>query len=737
MCSDTSVGRKQNEDVSSHDLGFPATTDPEVLVQRFELGHSDDAITVVFSTYQSIDVIHAAQQGISQQEAAGQHSAAPAHTSRLPEFDLVICDEAHRTTGISQPGADDSAFVRVHDNAFIQAAKRLYMTATPRIYVEDSRAKAAQDGVKMYSMDDESQYGPEFHHLGFGRAVELGHLSDYKVLILAVDEGSVASSFQQLLSEDGDLNLDDVARIVGCWNGLSKRGVNGTRLSITDDAPMNRAVAFARNIKESKAIADQFEKVGQELLVSRSDAQSALEMQAQHVDGTFNVLERSRCLDWLQILDSGSLSTIEWQRITPNDYGDGINQRDPHYEQYPLIGDKRTNTKETIFDVYGRGIEAGRDAWVYSSLKAEVSTNIARIIDFYNSEVDRWVSAGSPLPAEDFIDFDPQKISWTLSLRNALRQRKKLSFSEEKIRVGLYRPFNRQYGYFDRLINHAPGITPGLFSGSESDNFGFYLTSPSTHYPSFSVIATDLIPDLHLHDTGQLFARYAYRDLGDDGLFTGRQKVDNITDWALSQYQAAYGADVSKDDIFFYVYGLLHSEEYRTRYAADLRKALPRIPQVPGKERFDAFVKAGRQLSRIHIGYEDVQPYPLTAELATVLPEDEYELYAVTKMRYGGKAGAWDKTTIRYNPYITITGIPEEAQRYMLGSRSGLDWILERYKISAHKASGIVNDPNDWSREHGQPRYIIDLIGKITAVSLETMEIVDNLPDLGDSTGTE
>lgn len=517
------MGRKQNEDVSSHDLGFPATTDPEVLVQRFELGHSDDAITVAFSTYQSIDVIHAAQQGISQQEAAGQHSAAPAHTSRLPEFDLVICDEAHRTTGISQPGADDSAFVRVHDNAFIQAAKRLYMTATPRIYVEDSRAKAAQDGVKMYSMDDESQYGPEFHHLGFGRAVELGHLSDYKVLILAVDEGSVASSFQQLLSEDGDLNLDDVARIVGCWNGLSKRGVNGTRLSITDDAPMNRAVAFARNIKESKAIADQFEKVGQELLVSRSDAQSTLEMQAQHVDGTFNVLERSRCLDWLQILDSGSLSTIEWQRITPNDYGDWINQRDPHYEQYPLIGDKRTNTKETIFDVYGRRIEAGRDAWVYSSLKAEVSTNIARMIDFCNSEVDRWVSAGSPLPAEDFIDFDPQKISWTLSLRNALRQRKKLSFSEEKIRVGLYRPFNRQYGYFDRLINHAPGITPGLSSGSESDNFGFYLTSPSTHYPSFSVIATDLIPDLHLHDTGQLFARYAYRDLGDDGLFTGRQ----------------------------------------------------------------------------------------------------------------------------------------------------------------------------------------------------------------------
>ncbi|WP_419717985.1 hypothetical protein, partial [Enterobacter roggenkampii] len=139
---------------------------------------------------------------------------------------------------------------------FLAAKKRLYMTATPRVYVEDSKAKAAKDGIVTYSMDDEHTFGPEFHHLGFGRAVEMGHLSDYKVLILAVDEESVATSFQDLLAREGDMNLDDVARIVGCWNGLSKRGVNGERLSITDDAPMQRAVAFARNIKESKAIAN-------------------------------------------------------------------------------------------------------------------------------------------------------------------------------------------------------------------------------------------------------------------------------------------------------------------------------------------------------------------------------------------------------------------------------------------------------------------------------------------------
>ncbi|WP_336643068.1 restriction endonuclease [Microbacterium sp. MMO-113] len=282
VCSDSSVGRKENEDVSAHDLGFPATTDPAKLFHRFQIPTGENTISVVFSTYQSIDVIQQAQQ------------------LGLPEFDLVICDEAHRTTGISQPGSDDSAFVRVHNTEFLAAKKRLYMTATPRVYVEDSKAKAAKDGIVTYSMDDEHTFGPEFHHLGFGRAVEMGHLSDYKVLILAVDEESVATSFQDLLAREGDMNLDDVARIVGCWNGLSKRGVNGERLSITDDAPMQRAVAFARNIKESKAIANQMNVIGRELLMNASNGDSALELQAKHVDGTFNVLERSARLDWLQ-----------------------------------------------------------------------------------------------------------------------------------------------------------------------------------------------------------------------------------------------------------------------------------------------------------------------------------------------------------------------------------------------------------------------------------------------------
>lgn len=289
VCSNTKVGRREHEDVSVHDLAFPATTNPAKLLNRARISTGQEAVTVVFSTYQSIDVIAQAQQ------------------DGLADFDLIVCDEAHRTTGITEATHDDSTFVRVHDNSYIKAAKRLYMTATPRIYVQESKAKAAQDDVTVYSMDDEAVYGPEFHHLGFGKAVEMGHLADYKVLVLAVNEEAVSKSFQGLFEENGDLNLDDAARIVGCWNGLSKRGVNGERLEITDSSPMRRAGAFARNIKESKKLAADFELVGRQLLVNQAgtDSAPALRLQADHVDGTFNVLERSAKLDWLKAEETG------------------------------------------------------------------------------------------------------------------------------------------------------------------------------------------------------------------------------------------------------------------------------------------------------------------------------------------------------------------------------------------------------------------------------------------------
>lgn len=1362
VCSDASVGRRPaSEDIAASDLGFPASTDPAKLAARAAVSTGDEAVTVVFSTYQSIDVVRQAQD------------------RGLAEFDLVICDEAHRTTGVTEQGQDGSAFTMVHDAAKIRAAKRLYMTATPRIYVQEAKAKAAQDQVTVYSMDDESIYGPEFHRLGFGNAVEQGHLTDYKVLILAVDTNAIGASFQQMLADTEGLDLDDAARIVGCWNGLAKRGVDGGRLDEVDAAPMRRAVAFARNIKESKQLALQFEQVSRQLATSTDPMTPDLRVEASHVDGTFPMAQRVRELDWLKqsagentvrvlsnakclsegvdvptldavlflsprnsqvdvvqsvgrvmrraegkktgyiilpiavdatadpesalndskaykvvwdvlqalrahddrfeamvnqialgrsvedrvqvigigsgdaaendsapgsgedksvrgtrqalfamqdaqqwkdaiyarlvrkvgdrrywedwakdvkdiadrhitrirgilngpdreprrkfalfleglrgnlndaiteqdaiemlsqhlitkpvfealfedysfaahnpvsqvmdamaavldsynletevdsledfyrgvrlraegietaegkqkiitelyerffklafprtaeslgivytpvqvvdfilravdealqenfgasisdegvhvldpftgtgtfivrllqsglirpedllrkytqelhanelllmayyiaainieatfhglmadqawaagedaaavgyepfdgivltdtfqmtedgdkldevvfrsnnarvqaqndldirviignppysvgqtsgnddnanlsyptldasirdsyaklsttqnknslydsyirairwgsnrlltsdqggvlcyvsnggyidgntadglrktlysefheiyvynlrgnqrtageqsrkeggkIFDSGSRNTVAvlllvkrpgdveqarlhykdigdyldrktkldlvnqatlgslgWREITPNAEGDWINQRDDRFPAFQPLAAK--DGKDAIFAANGRGLETGRDAWAYNYSAEAVATNVARMTVNYNQEVERWIAVGKPMPVESFIDKDRRRISWSRSLRQALAKAVRVDLDGRGSIDSMYRPFAKQKVYFRRLINHERGQMPRFFGESGIlENQGFYLVGVGNDKP-FSALMTDALPDLSFWGSGQgqFFPRYTYVESGGD-LFAeaamttsgsaAYTRVDNITDATLASYRAKYGEAVTKDDIFSYVYGLLHSPDYRERFAVDLKKMLPRIPQVPTVEDFRAFSDAGRALSELHVGYESVEPYSLEEHWA-VTPEtlDEAERYRVTKMKYGGKAGAWDKTVVKYNGYLTLSGLPEEVQQYTLGSRSAVDWILERYQVKTDKASGIVNDPNDWGLEHGDPRYIRDLLGRIVTVSVETMKIVDALPTL-------
>ena len=288
VCSDPkATARSRSEDASSVDLPLPATTDIGVIQERWAASVADpDAMTVVFSTYQSIEKVAEAQR-----------------TGRFAPFDLIVCDEAHRTTGVTVSGKDESAFVKVHDNSFLAGAKRLYMTATPRLYGEESKRQAADGDAVIASMDDEAKFGPEFHRLGFGKAVEQGLLTDYRVLVLSVDESYISENFQHELSEDGEIQLSDAARIVGCWNGLAKRS---DRLSGESAAPMQRAVAFAKDIKTSKQIAQAFPQVV-DRHVEAADLESEIEelsddlaVEVRHVDGTFNALERNRQLDWLK-----------------------------------------------------------------------------------------------------------------------------------------------------------------------------------------------------------------------------------------------------------------------------------------------------------------------------------------------------------------------------------------------------------------------------------------------------
>lgn len=1355
VCSDrkaTARSKAVDEDISAVDLALPSTTNVAVLESRLTQALVETgSMTVVFATYQSIDVVAQAQtQG------------------GLGPFDLIICDEAHRTTGTTLAGADESAFVRVHDDSYLQGRKRLYMTATPRIYDDSSKAKAGQANAVLASMDDEAIYGPELHRLGFGEAVAQDLLTDYKVLVLAVDEKSVSRTFQLQLADDGnELRLDDAAKIVGCWNGLAKRGDLEHSFE-SDPSPMRRAVAFAGTIKDSKQIESLFASTVAQYAAAHdleddTTGDPVLTCEIKHVDGTFNALERNTRLDWLRapvpdgtcriltnarclsegvdvpaldavmflsprksvvdivqsvgrvmrkapgkeygyiilpvgipagmtpeaalkdnkryaavwevlqalrahderfnamvnrielvdkrdekvnvigvpggqdadrdgssagtqgslaltwlgewreaiyakivakvgsrrywedwakdiadiatrhitrisalldggdpkvtaefdsfltglrgilnegitrddavemlaqhlitrpvfealfagydfaahnpvsqtmdrmlavldehhlddenhslekfyasvamraqgidsaegrqklivqlydtffatafkrtvdrlgivytpveivdfilrsaddvlrkhfgqgltdegvhvldgftgtgtfivrllqlgliaphdlarkyateihaneilllayyiaainiestyhdltrqpddgaegsedayqpfpglvltdtfqsyedgdtdalevfpatsariakqrdlpitvivgnppysvgqgsanddnanqsyphldgaieqtyaartsasskrtlydsyiraikwaslrigdrgvigyvsnggwldsnsadgmrltlaeefsdihvynlrgnqrtageksrkeggkIFDSGSRATVAITvlvkdpartgpatihytdigdyltredklarirdartvtdlpatHLTPNEHGDWLNQRRDDFETFQPLGNKTGGT--AIFGLYSLGLATGRDAWVTGSNTRRVLENVHRMADNYNALVD-----AAP-PGDDVKpDKNSKHVAWNRNLDQLFTRRGRLTVKDEWLRESAYRPFYRQLTYFDRQFNAMVYRLNDLFPTPQHKNQAFLVTTPQPRTP-FSTLMVDSVPDLGTFmDPSQVFARWRYEKVEDEGMLTldggedevvdGYRKIDNITDDALARFQAAFGEQVTKDDVFFYCYGLLHSPDYRETYAADLKKMLPRIPLVTDPT---AYIDAGRQLSELHLGYETVTPYPLDGlDADAPVGDAAYDHFRVTKMAFAKtrdphtKKLVTDRSRIVYNSRITLSGIPEEAYRYLLGSRSAVEWIIDRYQVKTDKASGIVNDPNDWSRAVGDPRYILDLLARIVTVSLETMAIVDALPAL-------
>ena len=1351
VCSDVRVGRRSPSDDADQlpiDLTEPASTDAQTLLTRFEQGmHAAGWMRVVFSTYQSIDVVTRAQE------------------MGLPGFDLVICDEAHRTTGVTLADSDESAFVRVHDADALKAAKRLYMTATPRVFGDDVRRKAKDADAVLADMGDTGVFGPELHRLGFGQAVEADLLTDYKVLVLAVDESYVAQNFQQAMAHTGEIPLDQAAKLIGCWNGLAKHfgpASTGETATTGAGAPMRTAVAFAQTIRASKAAAAAFPDLADRALIDAPEGRPELRVQAAHVDGTMGVHERNAHLAWLKesapagvcrvltnarclsegvdvpALDAVLFLTprgsqvdvvqsvgrvmrkapgkelgyivlpvvvpagvapeealrgnerykVVWQvlqalrshddrfhamvnqielnkrkpdkieivTITGPTDGDGVSVPDPdqpagktpeqllvefpadefrdamyarivtkvgerrywetwandiadiaaahvtrirgllaspgpaatefeHFvaglrgnlndsitddaaidmlaqhlitrpvfealfarssflagnpvaqamedmlavldahavgaenetlenfyntvrkrvagvdnaagkqrvlvelydkffatafpktvaklgivytpveivdfilrsadevlraefgqgltgegvhvldpftgtgtflvrllqsgliephdlarkyaselhaneilllayyiaaaniestyeelagtpqqfpglvltdtfqlwedgdqqdldvipennerlerqkqlpiqvivgnppyavgqedanddnanEKYPTLDGEIERTyvarstatsKRTLYDSYVRaikwatlrlgdrgvvafvtnggfldsnaadgmrqtlaedfstihvfnlrgnrrqggaegrpiweafvkgsggsiatiaivvlvkrssnlrpatvfysqvndfttatekvaeivaagsisglvpviiepndhgdwlsqrgddfptflplttkggadaifglsslGLATGRDAWAYNSSRRRLAHNIGTLAEAFNREVELREQDPDRIPLRDTT-----LISWNRNLDQDLRRGRRINLTPDlAIRKAQYRPFTRQWAYYQRAVNAMQYRLDALFPQSGFDNTGFSLTGPSSHF-EFCAVAAGELPDLHLLDSGQYFPRWRYERVDDSGMFVihdgdvvdGYRQIDNITDEALAAFTAAYPGDsITKDDVFDYVYGLLHSPEYRETYAADLKKMLPRIPFVGD---FRAFADAGKALAELHLGYETVEPYPLDGlDVTGPGGEADYGFFAVRdkKMAFGkptaeqkADGARYDRSVIHYNDRIILRGIPEEAYRYTLGSRSAIEWIIDRYWVKTDKASGIVNDPNDWSREVGDPRYILDLLARIVTVSLETMRIVDALPAL-------
>ncbi|MFJ8944265.1 DEAD/DEAH box helicase [Streptomyces sp. NPDC102395] len=574
----------------------------------------------------------------------------------------------------------------------------------------------------------------------------------YAALSTATNKNSLYDSYVRAIRWASDRIKDEgIVAYVSNGGYIDGNTADGLRKSLVDEFDAiycynlrgNQRTAGELSRKEGGKIFDSGSRntVAILILVKGGEANDAASGCALYYRDIGDYLSRD---DKLRILGAQGLETVEWQRLAPNADGDWINQRDARFSEFRPLGDKVAKGENAaIFGLYSPGLQTNRDAWVYNYSAQRLRENVESMVDFYNRQVTEFdehckvdgITAPKAADAEAHIDRDPKQISWSSSLISRVAQGKKITYDADRVVIGTYRPFNRQAVYFDLDLNHRPGKLPQMFPTPEQKNVGFYITGTGSDEP-FSVLMTDSIPDLHAVGTksvGPYFVRYTYRELaaeggfdfGDDG--DSFERVDNITDAALRAFQETYhDTTITKDDVFYYTYGLLHSPEYRGRFVADLKKSLPRIPQVRD---FQGFAEAGRKLADLHINYEQAERYGGIVETVTgdASGTPPRELFRVAKMKIPKVKGQQDRSTIVYNHRVTLTNIPEEAYRYQLGSRSAIEWMINQYQVKVDKASEITNDPNDWSDD---PRYIIDLLQRIVTVSLETMKIVDGLPSL-------
>ncbi len=438
-----------------------------------------------------------------------------------------------------------------------------------------------------------------------------------------------------------------------------------------------------------------------------------------------------------------SIKNIEWQNIKPNDKYDWINQRDGVFDTFISLGNKddkkvvSCEAKTFFMPVYSAGLQTNRDVWCYNSSVEELEENIKCSIDFYNSEVERFFNLSqeqrASVKVKDFINYDSTKFKWASSqIDGSFPRFVKYNFDSESFYLSSYRPFVKQICYFNHQMNHRTYQLPKLFPNKDSENLLICVSSKD-------VLITDKLPDLHFVGTAQCFPLYYYEEKSEQqgqlDLFSAASeendsvRKDGITDWILNEFRTKLKSkSITKEQIFYYVYGLLHSEDYRVRFEPDLKKSLPRLPIVDSIDDFLAFYNAGKKLADLHLNYESVAPYKdVEVKFGRVVDDTDYDAFKVTKMSFIKKDV---KNTIVFNNNIIVDNIPLKAYEYVVNGKSAIEWIMERYQVTVDKESLIKNDPNDWALEHQQPRYILDLLLSIINVSVQTVDIVKSLPKL-------
>ncbi|MDA2770548.1 DEAD/DEAH box helicase family protein [Bacillus cereus group sp. Bc010] len=442
-----------------------------------------------------------------------------------------------------------------------------------------------------------------------------------------------------------------------------------------------------------------------------------------HYKDIGDYLSREEKLKIIEDKKSFGLLESEMERITPDKHGNWINHQNEEFEQFLPLNEG----EHEIFKTRLIGIGTSRDAWLTNYSNENLKTNVQRLINNYKFEMERYQKEfKTGMNLNDFVNNNPQFINWSRGLKRYLANGQEINYNSELISQIYYRPFTKRYLYNDNFLVEYPSKWGKVHSKQEGWKNYALITSGNGGTKDFSVMITEMLTDQNCLDAmPKVYPLYLYEKMDNTGLFESDveyDRKDNISDEVLAIYKEAYSQEVTKEDIFYYVYGILHSKEYRERFNNDLKKDIPRIPLVKD---FFGFCEAGKELANLHLNYENLEPYSLNFNIKD---ESQGISYEVQKMKFGkGKDKKTDKSKIIYNNQITIENIPIKSHEYIVNGRSPIEWVIDQYQYKIDKPSAIENNPNNYSES---PQYILDLIGSVVTMSLKTLEIIENLPAL-------
>ena len=450
-----------------------------------------------------------------------------------------------------------------------------------------------------------------------------------------------------------------------------------------------------------------------------------------------------------KIKDFSSIQGIsrdcEWQKIIPDAYNDWLEQRDTNFERFIILGnkDKTRDHESRLFKNYSAGIKTNRDAWCFNFSAQEVERNIRRMINNYNSELKRFSQVQvSPTKEviDTFVDPDPTRISWSGDLKEYFRKGKLLDYESGEIFPAIHRPFTRQFLYLSRILNNSIYQMPKIFPHPDAENRLICVTGVGSR-SGFSTLMTNVIPNLALMESGQSFPFWLYEKIETNRLDIPSGEIDGhgyhrkeaITDEVLKDYQSVFGNQVTKDDIFHYIYGLLHLPAYREQFAANLKKELPRIPTPVNPRHFHQFIKAGQALGSLHLMFDSIDPWPLEFEKGGWEPSHEHnceDWFRVTKMKHPKQNRKTDISRIIYNRHITVCSIPDKAWDYIVNGKPAIKWVMLQQAVTTDRASGIIKDPNHFAETSADgPSYPLKLLACVVRVAIETQNIIAQLPN--------